>query len=323
MGFSPRARPWLAFGAVGGAAAAITFAGIPAASAAGSYLSFSSDGAGFSPTLAQPVFREEVKLVPGGTADGSLWVRNDGAEAAYLSAGAVSAAIDPELAGLVSVSGTAGTAGGPPVYLGGTGECSDLYRGWELGPGAAVRVQLTAGLSVDAPNATMNRSARFDVVFYLQSMDAAGTVPSACEALGNNGETPPSGPGTPDAGDDGTGNDAGGDGTGNDAGEAGNAGRPAAQAGPETALILNREADSDGTTVLAGFPAAPVPAQDRDARVNTAVPPAEAGRLEASSPASFESTVEPIIRSLSGTLLIALSVAFFAAAGFRLRSRSR
>ncbi|MCC9175184.1 hypothetical protein [Arthrobacter sp. zg-Y179] len=319
MRISKPVRHWLTVGAVGGAAATITLAGIPAASASGSYLSFSPDGVGFSPTLAQPVFRQAVTLVPGTSTDGSVWVRNDGAEAAYLSAGAVSAAMDPELSGLVSVSGSAGAAGGVPAYLGAAGACSDLYRGWELGPGDAVLVQLTAGLATEAPNAAMNRSARFDVVFYLQSTDGAGTGPSACEALGNNGHTPPSDPGTPDPGTP----DAEGRGTGNASGDTRNAGatgRQASQARPGLGTDQGT-APTDGSAALAAFPAAPAQAQDPG--FNTQVPPVEAGRLEASSPASFESTVEPIIRSLSGTLLIVLSVAFFAAAGIRLRSRSR
>ncbi|MCC3302957.1 hypothetical protein [Arthrobacter sp. zg-Y895] len=317
MRISKPVRRWLTVGAVGGAAATITLAGIPAASASGSYLSFSPDGVGFSPTLTQPVFNQAVQLVPGASTDGSVWVRNDGAEAAYLSAGAVSAAMDPELAGLVSVSGSAGAAVGVPAYLGAAGVCSDLYRGWELGAGDAVLVQLTAGLAAEAPNAAMNRSARFDVVFYLQSTDGAGTGPSACEALGNNddnGNTPPSDPGTPNAEVPGTGNTSG------DTRNTGNTGQQAIQARPGPGTDQGT-APTDGTAALAAFPAAP--AQAQDSGFNTQVPPVEAGRLEAASPASFESTVEPIIRSLSGTLLIVLSVAFFAAAGIRLRSRSR
>ncbi|MCQ1947866.1 MULTISPECIES: hypothetical protein [unclassified Arthrobacter] len=312
-------RHWLTVGAVCGAAATITLAGIPAASASGSYLSFSPDGVGFSPTLTRPVFNQAVQLVPGASTGGSVWVRNDGTEAAYLSAGAVSAAMDPELSGLVSVSGSAGAAGGVPAYLGAPGACSDLYRGWELGAGDAVLVQLTAGLAAEAPNAAMKRSARFDVVFYLQSTDGAGTGPSACEALGNNGhtgDTPPADPGTPNAEVPGNGNSS------DDTRNTGTAGQQAGQERPAAATVQGT-APTDGTAVLAAFPAAPAQAQDPDARFNTQVPPAETGRLEAASPASFESTVEPIIRSLSGTLLIVLSVAFFAAAGIRLRSRSR
>ncbi|MCC9146151.1 MULTISPECIES: hypothetical protein [unclassified Arthrobacter] len=313
MPFPGRAKQWLTAGAVGVAAAAITFAGSPAAVAAGSYLTFSPDGSTYSPTLDGPVFAESARLVPGGSTGGSVWIRNDGADAAYLSAGAVSAGMDPELVGMLSVSASAGAVGGPPAVLGSNGMCSDVYQGWVLGAGDAVRIQLTAGLSPDAPNAAMGRSARFDVVFYLQSTNIAGTGPSACEALGIlDASVPPSDPGV-----------AAGNGPGNDARTTGRQ-APAPRPGSGTVPGLAPAGDG-GAAALAGFPTAPAAPgeEDRNAAFNTNVPPVAAGRLEESSPASFESTVEPVIRSLSGTLLIALSVAFFATAGIRLRSRSR
>ena len=313
---TPRRR-WLTFAAVGGTAAAITLAGMPAATAAGDYLSFSTDGSGFSPTIGTAVFDQGIRLAPGGATDGSVWVRNDGDGAAYLSAGAVGTGMDRERDGLLSISGSADGAGGLPVFLDAGGTCVDVYQGWELGPGEAVRVRLTAALSQDASNAARNRRAGFDLVFLLQSADLPGAGRSACGALGDVDGTTPQDPGTPGGNvgkDSGSGN--GGSGTNRLTVRAPAAG---AGAGQETAPVLFQAVP--GAAALAGFPAAPAEPGTPDTAFNTGLPPER--EPIAAMPAGFQSTVEPIIRSLSGTLLIVMSVAFCAAAGIRLQSRSR
>ena len=312
-------RRWLTLGAVGSAAAAITFAGIPAAFAADSYLSFSSNGAAFAPTLTAPVFNQGVRLVPGSATGGSVWVRNDGSEAAYLSAGAVSTSTDPELAGLLIVSGSAdGFTAGSGV-LPEAGSCTDISQAWRRASGEAVRMELTAALSTEAPNAARNRSAGFDLVFYLQSAEGPDAGPGACQALdgwiGGVPQNPGSGnPGNNDAGTSGSGGP--GNGGGSDAAPAGgNTGNRA---------LFRAAEDNRGAAAMAGVPAtAAQPGPGSSLDFNTNVTPAEDGRLIEAAPAGFKSTVEPIIRSLSGTLLIVMSVAFFAAAGLRLRSRSQ
>lgn len=303
MTFSKPLWRRLVLGAVTGTAAAVTLGGIPAASAAESYLSFSTDGTNFTSTLARPVFDQNLTLVPGTSTAGTIWVRNDGDDAAYLSAGAVATRMDPQLAGMLGVSGSAPSRNGKPVYLGPVGECAELYRGWEIPSGDAVRVALTAGLSPDAPNEARNRSAGFNVVFHLQAMDGTGTAPGACDALDTDAGTPVAPPEDENAGSS----------TGTDTGDAqpSRSNQPAAGRAPEAAL--------------AGFPATGIgPGQAvTSPEFNKILSPMDSGRPVQAVPAGFQSTVEPIIRSLSGTLLIVMSVAFFAAAGIRLRSRGQ
>lgn len=314
-------RRWLTLGAVGSAAAAITFAGVPAAFAADSYLSFSSNGASFAPSLTAPVFNQGVRLVPGSTTGGSIWVRNDGSEAAYLSAGAVSTSTDPELAGLLSVSGFADGFAAGSGLLPETGSCTDISQAWRLAPGQAVHMELTAALSTEAPNAARNRSAGFDLVFYLQAAEGPDAGPGACQALdGLSGGVPQNpGPGNGGNNDAGT-TGSGGPGNGREGGAEPTNGNTGDRA------LFRAAGDNRGAAALAGVPATAaqpgqVPGSSLD--FNTNVTPAENGRLIEAAPAGFQSTVEPIIRSLSGTLLIVMSVAFFAAAGLRLRSRSQ
>ncbi|MCC3280193.1 hypothetical protein LJ754_13650 [Arthrobacter sp. zg-Y40] len=315
------AKRWLTMGVVASAAAAVALTGMPAATAAGDYLAFSTDGTSFAPTLATPVFDQGIRLVPGSSTAGSIWIRNNGDGPAHLSAGAVRPILDPELAGLLSVSASADGIGGNPVLLGDAGACTSLYQGWELAPGEDVRVQLTADLSIEAPNAARNRSAAFDLVFYLQSTDIPGTGPDACEALdgsAGNPEIPASGGGT-DNGTPGTG--TGGNGVTGTDGVA-----PTPNRTGRIAALFQAGQNTPGAAAMAGFPAAagePGQVPGSTPNFNANVAPAEAGRLTDAAPAGFQSTVEPIIRSLSGTLLIVLSVAFFAAAGVRLRSRSQ
>ena len=164
-------------------------------------------------------------------------------------------------------------------------------------------MRLVLDLAVDAPNDTMNRSADFDVVFLLESTDAVSRT--ACAALGNPTQPP---------GESGT--------TANTSG-------PTGARGPSEVTALQGTRGMPQPAPNSVFPAALPERGDSGGQANEAMEaglpqaggPAEQNPQAAIIPAGFQSTVEPIIRTLQGTLLIAMSVLLAAAAVLRFRKR--
>ncbi|MBO0896468.1 hypothetical protein [Arthrobacter sunyaminii] len=281
--------------AVGAVAAAVSLAGAPAALAADGYLEFSLDGTTYGPSIPGPLFNESLQYVPGASTGATIWIRNNSGEPARLSSAAVMVRSDPQLHRQLGL--TAGLKSDVPVRsaLGAQGSCTDVNEIWELESGEELELSFVVDLSPDAPNDTMNRSADFDVVFLLESKDAAPR--QACDAL--------VGPSQPTAGSK--------PGQGNSAALTG--------ASSSRPVTVSGTSGSAPTATPAGIFPAGMPERPAEAGSPQAIVPGE-HQPAAIVPAGFQSTVEPIIRSLSGTLLIALSVVFTAVIVLRIRNRS-
>ena len=283
--------------AVGAVAAAVSLAGAPGAFAVNDYLEFSLDGTTYAPSITGTLFNEAFQYVPGAAAGTTIWIRNSSGEPARLSSAAVMVRSDPQLNRQLGL--TAGLTSDLPVRsaLGGEGSCTDVPGVWDMGSGEQLELSLVVDLSTDAPNDTMNRSADFDVVFLLESQDAAPR--QACAALAGTGQ-PPAGSAT----------------------EPGSPGQSETPRPPAELVALPGVSDGRAAaTPNTVFPAA-LPERPAGARPPQAVVPTEQQPPAGIVPAGFQSTVEPIIRSLSGTLLIAMSILFTAAVILRLRNRS-
>ena len=305
--FTASASGWnrraAAASAIGALAAAVTLVGAPSASAANDYLEFSLDGKTYSPSISGPIFDETFLYVPGAASGATVWVRNNSAEIASLASAAVVVRSDPEMNNYLGLRAGKEAGLSPRASLGGPGTCIDLQDAGDLRPGEEREVLLVLDLAADAPNDTMNRSADFDVVFLLESKDAVSRT--ACAALGNPTQPP---------GESGT--------TAENPGSAG-AGEPSEVA----ALQGTRRTPQSAPNGV--FPAA-LPAradiggqteESSQAGQPQAGGPAEQNPQAALIPAGFQSTVEPIIRTLQGTLLIAMSVLLAAAVVIRFRKR--
>lgn len=281
----------------------VSLAGAPGAFAAGDYLEFSLDGETFTSTVAGPVFGESIDYVPGGTSSATLWVRNNSEDSARLSSAALVVRSDPEMNNYLGLRTGKESGLSTRTSLGGSGSCTDLQDAWELKPGEERVMRLVLDLAVDAPNDTMNRSADFDVVFLLESTDAVSRT--ACAALGNPTQPP---------GESGT--------TANTSG-------PTGARGPSEVTALQGTRGMPQPAPNSVFPAALPERGDSGGQANEAMDaglpqaggPAEQNPQAAIIPAGFQSTVEPIIRTLQGTLLIAMSVLLAAAAVLRFRKR--
>ncbi|MBP3037141.1 hypothetical protein J2M53_12895 [Arthrobacter sp. zg-ZUI100] len=303
-----RGRKLFGAAAVGALAAAVSLTGASSALAADGYLQFSLDGQTYSSAISGPIFHQAINYVPGTASTASLWVRNSSGEPASLSSAAVMVRSAPELSGHLSLQ--AGIAPDLSVRsaLGLQGSCSDIKQVWELDAAEELQLSFVVDFSVDAPNETMNKDAEFDVLFLLESKAAGVSPRPVCSALTVPAETPTGSPGS----DSGNGSGSGGVTV---------TGRQAAQ------LATVRGAGSGASAqVASGIPAFGIRAAGQSNSVPAGRLPADASQLEVIPPngivpAGFHSTVEPIIRSLSGTLLIVMSVLFCAAVVLRLRNR--
>ena len=311
----PRSCNWgrqgAAAAAVGGLLALVSLTGAPAAVAAENYLEFSLDGQTYSATVTGPVFDAKYTYVPGAGTSAELWIRNTSSEPAWLSSAAVVVRSDPEMNSYLGLRAGSLSNLSPRSPLGSTGSCTDMNQVWNLGAGQVIRLDFVADLALDAPNETQNRSTEFDLLFLLEST-AAGTEPRAACAASGAGEAPLSPGGS--EGQNSPGTSAGQPSSGTEDTNSG-PGTLETIPGNTTQQPPARTAQTRNTGIYA----------PRVAPVLQSGVPGEAAPLEepvALMPAGFQSTVEPVIRSLSGTLLIAMSVVFSAAVVLRLRNRS-
>ncbi|MFB9798450.1 hypothetical protein ACFFON_16055 [Arthrobacter citreus] len=279
---------------MGAAAGALLFTGTPPAFAADDHLQISRDGQTWPTTLRGPVFNESVSYVPGASSSATIWVRNSGSEPASLSLAAEIVRSVPELSNYLGMQAGPASDISDRAALGPQGTCTDLGPIGELGAGEARELSFVMDLSIDAPNAAMNQTADVDLLFLLESKDIAPR--SACAAA--PAET---GPGTAELQTlPGT-------------------VAPSSSASNNAGIAVSQGA---GTTPAGRSPQSPGPQEQPspDTAPDTAPatsPDADPGIVAA----GFQSTVEPIIRSLSGTLLIAMSVVFTAAVALRIRNR--
>lgn len=288
-----RRRRWLSAAAAAGLAGAGCFIGAPSAAAAGDYLQFSTDGRTYSSGMSGPVFQESIVHIPGSSAQADLWVRNNSEEPAVLTSAAWIVRSDPEMTGHVGLQGGQGRDLSERLSFGDEGTCTDIRQTWELAPAQDVKLSFVVDMALEAPNETRNREAQFDLVFLLEPRVTGVSSRSACAAVG----VLPSVPGSPGV--------------------------------PAPPVSMGQRPQGE-TAVLAGTSRMPdtVPAfRDVPAAAEAALPGTVAksqgtvSGFKAVSPlaSAFASTVEPVIRSLSGTLLIMLAVAFAAALVIRLR----
>ncbi|MFZ3454181.1 hypothetical protein [Arthrobacter sp. 7Tela_A1] len=293
-------RPTASWGArtglaalAGGLLAAAALAGAPSAQAADDYLQVSLDGDTFGTSVSGAVFTEGVRLVPGEGSTASVWIRNAGPEAAFLSVAAVSRDMDSELLGHLSLAATPASINAGTGELGPAGTCTDLDLGTGMPAGTDRRLDLAAGLTLAAPNNTMNKRGSFDLVFLLEAA-GEGNRRSACDGVAG-GDRPVQLPQT----------------------GASPGSSPAAPTDGAATLVVQGTPAAANAPVFAGpaLQAAPAGLPARPA----AQPPAADVPADV-EPASFiESTVEPIIRTWQGTLMVLLAVGFFAAAAARSR----
>ncbi|MBD8043066.1 hypothetical protein H9638_04490 [Arthrobacter sp. Sa2BUA2] len=274
-----------------GLLAAASLASAPAASAADDFLQISLDGRTFGTSAAGSVFADGARLVPGATSTASVWVRNTGPEPAFLTAAALSTAMDPELAGHLAVRSSAADAPATgQAVIGPAGSCTDLDLDLAIPAGGTRQVELAAGLQLDTPNAARSKQGSFDLLLLL---DSAGTGRSACDAAAEPVrpiQVPSPAAGQPQL--------------------------PAGAAAlPGSSTVLVAAVPAAGPAALQ--PAETVPVPGAVPSGSTDAPP------EITAAAFIESTVEPIIRTWQGTLMVLLTAAFFAAAAVRTRITRR
>lgn len=270
--------------AVGAAAATLLLTGTPAAFAAEDLLQISRDGQTWPSTVLAPVFDESVRYVPGSSSTATIWVRNSSSEPASLSLAAVVVRSVPELSNYLGMQAGKASELSDRAALGVQGTCTDLGPVWNLGAGETRELSFVLDLSVDAPNAAMNQTADVDLLFLLESKDVAAR--GACAAAPAENET----------------------------------GSAELQTLPGTGAPPSSPSNNARIAVIQGTPPAernPQTVIPQDLTVPENTPDADPGIVAA----GFQSTVEPIIRSLSGTLLIAMSVVFTVAVALRIRNR--
>ncbi|CEA07526.1 hypothetical protein BN1051_00841 [Arthrobacter saudimassiliensis] len=308
-------RRLLAAGATAALAGTLSLASGAAAQAEGQYLEVSGNGTDYRSVLTDPVFAAELRLVPGAAAGSALWVRSSAEEPAVLSMAAVTTRSDSGLAGILEIGARASGEDYDRVPMGEPGQCAELARNWELAPGEVLRLDLEALLPLSAPNSTKSSTADFDLLFLLEPSTAAGAG-GACrsytepepEPKPQPKPQPEPGPG----GDRDTEGTGAGDATVNGAGTGTDGGT-----GPDGPNPTGGPGQAAPGEAVAAVAAGTEPLQPGAALLD------KYGRsLPSLAPASFESTVEPIARTLQGALMLVLGAAFCAAAVLRIRNNA-
>ncbi|MCQ1951095.1 hypothetical protein NNX28_14320 [Arthrobacter sp. zg-Y859] len=313
------ARQLLGASAVLTLAGTVSLAGAPSAGAADNYLEFSADGNRYSPTLQGPLFDESVTYIPGTGQAATVWIRNNSADPARLSTAAVMVRSDPELNGYLGLAAGPNSSLSGRMVLGSSGSCLDVPATWNLGGGEEVALTFAVDMSLDAPNATRNREAEFDLLFYLESTEAGLGARPACDVL--NGGTDGDGPGNSGpGGENGTVNGGSGTGGNKERPQAGGARSDAGGAAPAPGSLVALPGSSTSPGGPQAVPAGAVTDRPAVRTPNGTDSPGRTAEPQVLD-ARVQSTVEPVIRSLSGTLLIAMSVAFTAAVVLRVWSR--
>ena len=290
----PSRRRWLSAAAIGSLTAAACLAGMPAASAAGDYLQFSTDGRNYSSALSGPVFRDSIVYIPGSTARAEIWVRNNSTDSASLTSAALIVRSDEELIGYLGLRAGDGSGLSSGSTLGSTGSCTDVDQSWQLSPGQDILLSFAVDFALEAGNETRNRDAEFDLVFLLESDAAGQSARPACSAVGPL-SPPLSTPGPPSLSDS-------------------SSQEMPSRERSEVAVLAGTGRSTDAVPAFAAAGETTI----RQA-AGASPMPKSVSRLEVPLAAGFASTVEPVVRSLSGTLLITMGVVFAAAVVLRLR----
>jgi hypothetical protein len=149
------------------------------ASGQGPILQLSGDGFFYAETLPHPVLRSVEPIVPGGTAEGPVWVRNNSADDALLSIAALPGTVDPGLGQELMIRAATENWSGGQHRLGGSASCTDLAVGLSVPAGESVRLTVGLVFDSDAPNSSRQRSADFALRFLLRDA-RAGAGSGAC-----------------------------------------------------------------------------------------------------------------------------------------------
>lgn len=145
-----------------------------------SRLQLSIDGISYSSSLPHPVLQSAEPIVPGGSIDAPVWVRNDGDDDAWLSVAALAGTVDLPLEETLRVRTSTDDFTGGQVPLGESGSCSDLAVGLEVPAGESVRLLFDLAFDVDAANDTRQQSADFALRLLMQD-SPAGEAAGACD----------------------------------------------------------------------------------------------------------------------------------------------
>lgn len=143
----------------------------------------SLDGVNFSSTPSGSLFAGVAPLVPGGSAQRTLWVRNDGPATVVMRINATDVTVaDPLYA--ASLSLTAGTSTGRSMLFSTTEQCSLLVGEQYLGPHQVVAVTFDVALSdrLTGTDAQL-RSAAADLVVGMRDASAPAPADGACDGL--------------------------------------------------------------------------------------------------------------------------------------------
>ena len=155
----------------------------------------SLDGSGWSSTPAGSLFPAGYALVPGGSMDADVWVKNNSKIPAYLlvSVADASGSTLQFMRDLSLVATTAATPTGDPVPLDVADACNPLLSGEVLQPGAVSTVHLALAMSTDAGNTAMGAvaNARLQVSLIDARAGSDGTVD--CADLGGSDPAPATG----------------------------------------------------------------------------------------------------------------------------------
>jgi hypothetical protein len=143
----------------------------------------SLDGMNFSATPQGSLFPAGVVLIPGGTADATIWVRNSSGAPADLRI-AVSDATTTAAAFVESLTlqaATPATPAGTPVPLS-SDDCTPVLSGEVIAAGETTQVHIVLAMSPDSDNAGQGASAGAKLAVSLSEVTGGVSLPPNCEA---------------------------------------------------------------------------------------------------------------------------------------------
>ena len=181
------ATRWIAW--LGGTAACIALlasSATPAAAEDNLDVLLSSDGIVFSSAPPQGILDPLQTLVPGGSRESVLWIRNPAATRAIVKVSATRLRIpSASFAEDVSLTTTGSEGSGTRSRtLAQLSECEMLVPSQILEGGATMRLDLRFAMSPDARNASQSQRADLSLLIAMRDADAGDFAESACDDPG-------------------------------------------------------------------------------------------------------------------------------------------
>jgi hypothetical protein len=175
-------------GTVGLAAApASASTGTPSTAALTQIVQFSSDGIHWSDSYTGALFGG-VLLVPGGSADRALYIRNGASDSAILAVTLFDVTTTAtELADALSLTASTPGFAGTAVAITSARPCVTLTEGQVLGSGDSIRLDTLATLADLNGTAGQGATAAFKLAITLRSTDASAPAPNTCPADSGTG----------------------------------------------------------------------------------------------------------------------------------------